>query len=418
MFRKTKAKIVLTIMLAVTLSWLGTMFCIFISYVKEISTENYNLLVDHAHMYVSSSFLDETSPEKPTESPNMPKPKLELTTFYTVAFSDEGETFETMNDKPAVHSNEELEALAKRIVYEYKRDVGGEGSLVYYHIDKGSYDLVVFIDNTVLLQRAEIFMHYTWIYSAGAFVFFLITSVIIANLIVRPLEKGYKNQRDFISNAGHELKTPVSIINANTELLSREIGNNRWLDNIQYENERMSSLVGNFLDIACMESVPTSMESIDFSRLCQGEALPFESMAFEKGLNLNCDIAPNINILGNENLLKHVVSVLLDNAINHCDNNDTEIKLILKKDFYRYAKLRVINSGAKIPKEERERIFERFYRLNKEHSGDSKHYGLGLSIVKEIITAHKGKTQVLCYDGKVEFQVLVPLNKKQGKKTF
>lgn len=416
MFKKTKIKIVLTIMLAVSLSWLGTIFCIFVSYVNKISKENYNLLVEHAHLYVSSSFLEEELPESPPESSNMPK--LELTTFYTVAFSEDGETFETMNDKPAVHSNEELEELAKKIVYEYKQDIGGEGNLVYYHINKGSYDLVVFIDNTILLERTEIFMRYTWIYSAGAFVFFLITSIIIANLIVQPLEKGHKNQRDFISNAGHELKTPVSIINANTELLSREIGHNKWLDNIQYENERMSTLIGNLLDITCMESIPTSMDNVDFSRLCQGEVLPFESVAFEKELVLNCDIAPNIKVFGNETLLKHIVSVLLDNAINHCDDNDKEIKIVLKKDFCKYAKLRIINSGKSIPQDERDRIFEKFYRLNKERSDGTKHYGLGLSIVKRVVDAHNGKTQVLCYDGKVEFQVSIPINKKQKSKYF
>ncbi len=416
MFGKTKAKIVVTIMLAVTLSWLGTMFCIFASYIREISRENYRLLYDHAHMYVSSSFLEENDIGTPQDPQKTTKPKLELTTFYTVAFSEDGQIFETMNDKPAVHSNQELEELAKKIIYEYDQEIGGEGSLVYYHIDKGTYNLVVFIDNTILLERAEIFMHYTWAYTAGAFAFFLIASIIIATLIVQPLEKGYKKQKEFISNAGHELKTPVSVINANAELLSREIGSNQWLDNIQYENERMGTLVGNLLDITLMETIPNTMEIVELSRICQGESLPFDSVAFEKGLTLNCDIAPNINVYGSETLLKHVVSVLLDNAIQHCDNNDTEIKLVLKKDFGRYARLRVINSGKSIPKEERERIFERFYRLNKDRSDGTKHYGLGLSIVKSIVAAHKGKVQVLCYDGKIEFQVLIPVNKKTKSK--
>ena len=407
-------------MTAVTFSWLGTMFLIYCSYVQETSRKNYELLVDHADMYVSQSFLENKNPSVPP-SPASPAKKptptdSALTTFYTVAFSDDGETFETMNDKPTIHSNEELEKIAKEIVYEYNHDIGYTNGLIFYHINKGSYDLVVFIDNTILLERAATLTHYTWTYSAGAFVFFLFISILIANIIVRPLEKGYKRQKDFISNAGHELKTPVSVINANAELLSRQIGNNQWLENIQYENERMGTLVGNLLDITCMETIPTTMEILDFSRLCQGEALPFESVAFEKGLTLNCDIAPNINIYGNESLLKHVVSVLLDNAIHHCDKNNTEVNLILKKDFCRCAKLRVINSGRNIPKEERERIFERFYRLNKDRSDDTKHYGLGLSIAKSIISAHKGKVQVLCYDGKVEFQIMIPLNKKQKGK--
>ena len=113
-------------------------------------------------------------------------------------------------------------------------------------------------------------------------VLFFFLSVFLARKIVNPLEESYQKQRQFISDAGHELKTPVSIVSANAELLSREIGDNTWLKNIQYENERMGMLVGQLLDLARTENVTPQMEHIDFSRLVAGEALPFESVAFEK----------------------------------------------------------------------------------------------------------------------------------------
>ncbi len=413
MFRKTKIKIVVVIMSVLVLLWAATNTVIYISYVSEISKNNYEMLAEQAHQYVSESFLDEEPPEMPdTGKPSIAdKAGFALTTFYTVAFSDDGETFETMNDKPTVRSNEELEELAKRIVLEYDNDIGVERGLIFYHINKGSYDLVVFMDDTLLFERASTLFRYIWIYSAGAFVCFLLLAIISANIIVRPLEKSYENQKRFVSDAGHELKTPVSVISANTELLSRKIGDNQWLSNIQYENERMGVLVGHLLELARSESVPSSMEYIDFSKLVKGEALPFESVAYEKGLTLNCDIAQGINVYGNSTQLKHVVSVLLDNAIYHCNNESSEIKLQLRKASCRYAKLCVINSGKEIPKEEHEKIFERFYRVNTARDGNDKHYGLGLAIAKNIVTSHKGKIQILCYNGKVEFQVLIPLNK-------
>ena len=113
----------------------------------------------------------------------------------------------------------------------------------------------------------------------------------LAGRIVSPLEESYKRQRQFISDAGHELKTPVSVMNANLELLSREIGENQWLSNLQYENERMSGLIAQLLDLARTENVSPPMEPADFSRLTLGETLPFESVAFENGLQLETEIA-------------------------------------------------------------------------------------------------------------------------------
>lgn len=382
-----------------------------------MSHKNYELLVEQAHNYVSESFLEASPSHKPPKKPDASdqkisdKPEFALTTFYTVAFSDDGETFETMNDKPTVHSNEELEALAKDIVYNRHREIGGEGKLIYYHIDKGTYNLVVFMDPTILIDHAAPLFHYTWMYSGIAFAVFFILSIFASYAISNPIEKASKTQKQFVSNASHELKTPISVINANTELLSRSIGKNQWLSNIQYESERMGVLVGHLLELSCSDIVPATMENVDFSRLVNGESLPFESVAYDKGLALTCNIAPNIFVHGNSSQLKQVVSVMLDNAIEHCDNKDPHIHLELKKVSCRCAKLRVTNSADKIPKEELEKIFQRFYRTNPATSTKDKHYGLGLAIAKNIVDNHKGKINVRCYNGKVEFQILIPLSR-------
>ncbi len=379
-----------------------------------MSHQNYNLLVEQAHNYVSESFLEDINAVSPTNKNESiaGSPEYALTTFYTVAFSDDGQTFETMNDKPTVHSNEELEALAKDIVYNRHREIGGEGKLIYYHIDKGTYNLVVFMDLTILIDRAAPLFHYTWMYSAIAFAVFFILSIFASYAISKPIEKATLNQKQFVSNASHELKTPISVINANTDLLSRSIGKNQWLSNIQYESERMGVLVGHLLKFSCSEVIPTAMEKVNFSRLVNGEALPFESVAYENGLTLTCNIAPNIFVYANSSQLKQVVSILLDNAIHHCNHNDLNIHLELKKATCRYAKLCVINSADKISKDDLEKIFQRFYHIGST-TDKNKHYGLGLSIMKNIVDTHKGKINVHCHNGKVEFQVLIPINRNK-----
>lgn len=227
---------------------------------------------------------------------------------------------------------------------------------------------------------------------------------------MQPLEESYQKQRQFISDAGHELKTPVSIVNANAELLSRELGENQWLANIQYENERMGILIGQLLELARTENLVPQMGSVDFSHLVSGECLPFEGVAYEKGLVLTCSITENIRVEGNSSQLKQIVAILLDNAIRHSGKKG-EVFCNLTRE-HGCASLSVINSGEAIPKEQRESIFERFYRMDSARNGEDKHYGLGLAIAKAIAASHEGNIQVKCYDGLVEFNVKIPASEK------
>ena len=141
-------------------------------------------------------------------------------------------------------------------------------------------------------------------------------------------------------HAFHELKTPVSVVSANAELLSREIGNNQWLDNILYENERMSVLVGQLLELARSENVTPVMEQTDLSRLCNGEALPFESVAYEKGISIISNISEGITIQGNAPQLKQLVSILIDNALRH-SKDAKEIYLSLSAEHKKIKLFRV-----------------------------------------------------------------------------
>ena len=414
MFKKSRRKIVAAIMSILVLLWVGTLGVIYASSYFEMSKQNQEMLQAHAEMYnLPNSFGEMMPPNRPAPggNPNFKpgfnpeSPKFQLTTFYTVAVSYDGKVLEIKNETPTVHTDTDLERLAKRIIKGEKNN-GTESNLAFYKVDKGGYILVTFMDNTVINESAMTLLRYTLIFGGVAMVAFFFLSVYLARKIVNPLEESYQKQKQFISDAGHELKTPVSVVNANAELLSRELGDNQWLQNIQYENERMGMLVGQLLDLARTENVTPQMEHINFSRLVAGEALPFESVAFEKGLTLNSNITNDIGVIGNSTQLKQIVSILLDNAIRH-SKGQGEVRLTLTKE-HGFAKLSVINKGDEIPEEQREQIFERFYRVDTARNGEDKHYGLGLAIAKAIATSHKGHIEVLCYHGFVEFKVQIP----------
>ena len=416
MFEKSRRKIVFSIMSILVALWVATLGVIYTSSYLEMTKQNESMLKAHAEMYeISQEQEDFLSPVRPFHDgePEFKhrfedSPMFKLSKFYTVALSYNGEVIEIKNEAPTVYSNSDLEEFAKKIVREEKTN-GIEKNLSFYKADKNGYILVTFMDNTIVNENAVTLFRYTLIFGVVALVAFFFLSKFLARKIVDPLEESYQKQKQFISDAGHELKTPVSVVSANAELLEREFGDNQWLKNIQYENERMGLLIGQLLDLARTENVTPQLEQIDLSHIVAGEALPFESVAFEKGLELKTDISDNIKVTGNSTQLKQLVSILLDNAIKHTSKKgDVFCKLIKENNF---AKISVINKGDEIPKEHRKKLFERFYRVDDARNSEGNHYGLGLAIAKAIVDSHKGKIEVLCYDGLVEFQVKIPLLK-------
>ena len=419
MFKKSRRKIVSAIMSILALLWVGTLSVIYASSYFEMKNQNKQMLQTHAQMYTLPQSFEQMMPPgrpmpggdhgfKPGFDPE--SPKFQLSTFYTVAVSYHGDVLVIKNEPPTVYSDEELKTLAQDIIGSGK-SAGTQDNLAFLKVDKGGYILVAFMDNTVINESAMTLFRYTLIFGGIALVLFFFLSRFLAKKIVAPLEESYQKQRQFISDAGHELKTPVSVVSANAELLSRELGDNQWLQNIQYENERMGMLVSQLLELARTENVTPQMEHIDLSRLVAGEALPFESVAFEKGLALNSNISNGITLEGNSTQLKQLTSILLDNAVRHSKANG-EVCLTLKKE-HGMVELSVINPGDEIPIEHRERIFERFYRVDSARNGEDKHYGLGLAIAKAIVDTHHGHIEVLCYNSLVEFRASFPAAKEK-----
>ena len=422
MFKKSRKKIVAAIMSVLVCLFLGTLAVIYASSYFEVSASNYEMLARYTGLYS----LEEQPGDNPSE--NMPQdrmdskiddlkddhngppfedtPAFRLSTFYSVAISDSGQVLATDTGKQDLYSEDTLHNYARDIVKSGKSK-GTKDSLIYLAEKKDGYTIVAFMDNTIMQKSITTLFQYTLLFGSIAIASLFFLAVYLAKRIVKPLEESYRKQKQFISDAGHELKTPISVVNANAEMLSREIGDDKWLANIQYENERMGNLVSQLLELARTESVTPQMERLNFSRLAAGEALPFESAAFEKGLILHTDIEKEIFIDGNSTQLKQLISILLDNAICHgAKGNEVCLSLTAKRGC---AILSVINDGDEIPPEQKAQLFERFYRADEVRNGDENHYGLGLAIAKAIAAAHNGKIHVLCSDGKVEFTANLPL---------
>lgn len=241
----------------------------------------------------------------------------------------------------------------------------------------------------------------------GGLILFTFSSRIISRWLTQPIEDMISSEKKFISNASHELKTPLAVIRANTQLLQKEISaDNKHLEYIHQETERMIVLVNKMLTLVRLD---TAQNQAQPKRFRVDEALydiiyPMESVAYEKKIRMTVDIQEEMYIDGIEDQIQNLLSILLNNAISYTpEYGEIVIRAYIQaKKFY----LKVSNSGDPIPEEIRDRLFERFFRAD-EAREDNGHYGLGLSIASSIAANHGGRIRVDYEDHKNVFSVVL-----------
>ena len=433
MFHKTKRKIVFAVVGSLLVLMAVTLTAIYEINKVMLQRDNIEMLQTYAERYSldkqPTSPADNKPNSKPAEKPSgkpdestntqgekpeppeakreKKEPQFQLSTFYAVAYSADGEALSVNNGNNALQSQETLLELAESILSGGKTS-GMTGNMAYLVEKRDAYTLVAMLDATISNNNQAILIRQMMIIGSLALAVLVVISVFLAGRIVKPLEENDRKQKQFVSDAGHELKTPIAVVSANSELLRREIGENEWLNNIDYENERMSDLVKQLLALSKAENDELPKETLDLSKLIDGEALPFESLAFENGKRVDAQIEPGLMVKGNANQLRQLVSILLDNALAH--GSGDVIGLTLKREKHN-AMLSVTNEADEISGEKLSRLFDRFYRTDEARTETGAHYGLGLSIAKAVADAHGGRISAAYQNGKAVFTVALPIEK-------
>ena len=293
-----------------------------------------------------------------------------------------------------------------------------EGILPTYHMrylrqDNGLYQTMAFVDismETSVLGR--LFRSYLLIAAAAALVF-LGVCILLSHWVVAPVERAWRQQRQFLSDASHELKTPLTVILSNAEMLESaplEDRAARWADNIRSEAQQMKSLVEEMLTLARADNMTRApvMEPTALSEVTTDCALAFEPVAFEAGKPLEYDIDPDITVLGDRDRLRQAVSILLDNAIKYGAPGGTIRMQLHRTD--RQARLTVSNPGDPIPPEQLSHLFERFYRVDASR-GETSGFGLGLAIASAIAREHKASLKAESDADSTRFILTIPLKR-------
>lgn len=418
MFKQAKKRIVLSILAILCAVLLGTLGLIYLSSYLSVTSQNYRVLEKHAQMLTEgpgprpdNGSPQDLPPEDGQANEDMRglgriERHLEVGTFYAIKLASDGTATVIENGADGVYSDDELIELAGSVKSETR---GKTGDLLYVVKPADSETIVCFMDNTVFSESFTRLFCFTLLFGLIALIAIAFISMRIADRIVSPMEETYKKQKQFTADAGHELKTPIAAVAANLELLRRETGENEWLDNIAYENERMQDLVTELLELAQNENRQPERKTTDLSRLVNGAILPLEATTFEKGILIEADIPEGVTAIVDEKSVAQLVTILLDNAVSHtkCSDGEKGTVSIKISEAKGTAVLSVANPGEEIPVEEREKLFERFYRGDSSHKFTG-HYGLGLAIAKAIADANGAKIAVDCANGLVIFSVAFP----------
>lgn len=394
MIKKLKQRIFLLVMLSLSIVMLGII--ILYAYL------NYNNTIN-----TTVSMMNRFIEPEPRRNYNAIddlkiRPEFDIEGLYRIIIQNSTIVHTSGNFK-----NEEINKFANNILQ--KNNENGIIDDYIYNVKRIDKNTIVIslLEDINAISHIKVMIIFSIIMASFSTVIIFIIAKKLSITIVKPVEETFEKQKQFISDASHELKTPLAIIEANTDVLQDKVGESKWINYIQTEIESMNKLINELLLLAKIENVDNVKEyvQLDVSKEVEIILSMFESIAYEKGVNIESNIEENILLNGNKQDIEHIVSTLTDNAIKHTISGN-KIIVDLKKDKNEII-LEVKNMGEPIPEEEREKIFERFYRIDKSRNRVEKRYGLGLSIAKATIEKYNGKITVDCKDGFTIFKVVI-----------
>lgn len=327
------------------------------------------------------------SPETPYE-----------TRYFSVFINENGVVERADTGRIAAIDTENAVLYAKE-VYNGNKTKGFEGNYRFLKYEENGTTIITFLDCTRELEGFKSFVLISVIVSILGLIAVSVLIVIASKIILKPVEESYLKQKQFITNAGHEIKTPLTIIDANTEVIEMINGESEWTDSIKNQVKRLSSLTADLISLSRMEEESRFvMNDFPISEVIEEESDVFKNMAEIKGKEMTVEIEKNINYKGDEKAIRQLASILLENAIKYTNDNG-KIDVKLKKNG-RKIQFSVYNTVRKITKEDTERMFERFYRADSSRNSETGGYGIGLSIASAIVSAHKGKIKAETTDEK------------------
>lgn len=412
MIRKLRLKFVAVCMTLVTLVMAGVLLSSIVSFQQNLKSLS--------HQVLSSVIQEDRYSSHPYghQPPFAPDPEQIMLPYFTVMLLTDSGGNQTAYVTGGTYSNLENSEALSDIIYTCLNQQKAEGTLDDYGLsylrqNNGLFLKIAFVDTSMQTATMQEMLRSHLQIAFAAFVLLLAVSIVLARWVTIPVERAWKQQRQFLSDASHELKTPLTVILSNAELLEAaplQERPARWTENIFQEAQQMKHLVEEMLTLARADNMTRTavLSEVSFSDIAMDCALAFEPVAFEAGKPLDYHLAEEVTVLGDRDKLRQIVSILLDNAIKYGADGGAIVMTLQKND--RHACLTVSNPGEPIPPEQLKRLFERFYRADASR-GEKSGFGLGLPIASTIAAEHKGTLKAESDKTSTRFLFTIPLKR-------
>ncbi len=332
----------------------------------------------------------ELSPETPYES-----------RYFSVSYNEAGEISLVDVSKISAVDRAEAIELADKIISS-KKEKGFAGEYRYALGEDMLGVRITFLDCGRKLDAFKSFLVSSILMSVIGYALVFAVIFILSGKIIKPIAESYEKQKQFITNAGHEIKTPLTIINANADILEMEFDEpNESLDDIKEQTKRLKTLTENLVMLSRMEESEANLSKIEFpiSEVVQEAANSFKHLALSENKNFLCNIEPMLTLNGNDAAIRQLVSILLDNALKYSEIGGT-VSLSLTRQNRSIVLAAHNTTATPVNSEQLKYVFDRFYRADSSRNSETGGHGIGLSIAKAIVAAHDGKIKATANDEK------------------
>lgn len=396
MLKKLRIKFIIVSMIAMLF-----VLTAIISFINIRNYENINETADRTLEVLKEN--DGKFPMGKKEPPKDISPEAPYETrYFTVTFNNKGEIIAIDTKNIVAIGDDAVKEYAKKLYSKDKKEGFIENYKYVETTTKDDNTMYIFLDCSKSLKTFHEFLRASIIISILGLFVVLILVVIFSKIIMKPVAETYQKQKQFITDANHELKTPLTIINASCEILELEMNNleNEWTNTIKKEVSKLTELTNKLVFLSKMDEENHKIAMTDFSlsEVIEEVMKPYYALAQSKGKKITASIEANVTLNGDMEMIKQALNLLLDNAIKYSDE-EGNINVILTKTG-RNKKIVISNTTNGIPKGDLSQLFERFYRLDKSRNSETGGHGIGLSVVQSIINLHKGKIVANSNDGK------------------
>ena len=319
-------------------------------------------------------------------------PPPDISYYFVVLMSEDGQP-RSVNIENIMKVDHETAASYAGSVWNTAKTKGFLDGYRYLRSDAQDQDgeLLIFLDREQKLLSFQNFLLTSLVTSLAGLSAVWVLLMLLAKEIVRPISESYEMQKRFITDAGHELKTPLTIISADTDVLEMQQGRNEWLSDIRVQTERLSKLTHDLIFLAKMEEghKAVRVQELSISDMAEKSVQAFQTLAKVQQKNFISRIQPGLTLRGDPSQIERLLSVLLDNALKYSQKGG---RISVDSRLYRHAiRLEIVNTTDFIDEEQLSRLFDRFYRADPSRSSETGGHGIGLSIAKAIVLAHGGE---------------------------